>query len=433
MGRIPKRVMIISFDAVGRQDLDFLRTLPNFSGFLKGAGLCDHVNSVYPSVTYPAHTSVITGRMPKNHGIINNTKLQPGRERADWIYQRKYITGTTLYDEAVKKGMKTAALLWPVIGRSRINWAVPEIMVTRRWQSQVLANAVNGPLFYQLALHKRFGHLRDGVRQPALDHFIQACALYTLETYRPDFFLLHLTDVDTNRHIYGVHHEKVREALIRQDGRLGEILEKLAQTGDMADTSVILLGDHYQKDVENIAYLNYFFQKEGLFTVRDGRITGWRAVAKNCDGSCYIYINRRFRKDAVLQGKVRGILEELAGREDYGVGRIFTAGEAAALGADPDCFLMVEAKDGWAFLDEWEQGQKKVREEKRHFIRATHGYLPGDEGYQTFFAAKGCGIREVLVEREVALWDEGATIAALMGLDLGRVDGKVIEELLEKR
>lgn len=430
MGRIPKRVMIISFDAVGRADLDFLKTLPNFSSFFKGAALCSHVNSVYPSITYPAHTSIITGRMPKNHGVINNTKLQPGRERADWVYQRKYINSTTLYDEAKKKGMKTAALLWPVVGRSRIDWAVPEIMVTRKGQSQVLTNAVNGPLLYQLSLNRMFGHLRDGVRQPALDNFIQACALYTMETYRPDFFLLHLSDVDTNRHIYGVHHEKVTQALARQDERLGEIMQKLAQTGNMEDTCVILLGDHYQKDVEKIAYPNFFLKQEGLLTVRDGKIKGWRAIAKNCDGSCYIYINRRFLKDAALQRKVRGILERLAGREDYGIGQIFDAKEAAALGADPDCFLMVEARDGWAFLDEWEQECKTVREEKRHFIRATHGYLPRGEAYQTFFAAKGCGIRETLVEREIALWDEGVTIAALMGLDLGDADGKVIGEML---
>lgn len=433
MEKIPKRVMIISFDAVGRADLEFLKSLPNFGSFLQGAALCDHVNSVYPSVTYPAHTSIVTGRMPKNHGVINNTKLQPGRERADWIYQRKYITSTTLYDEARKKGLRTAALLWPVVGKSRIDWAVPEIMVTRKGQSQVLANATNGPLLYQLSLNRRFGHLRDGVRQPALDDFIMACALYTMETYHPDLFLLHLTDVDTNRHIYGVHHEKVDAALARHDKRLGEILDMLERTGDMEKTGVILLGDHYQKDVEMIACPNFFLRKEGLITVRDGRIRSWQAVAKNCDGSCYIYLNRHDRKNTALKEKVRRIAEELAAREDYGIGQIFDADKAAALGADPDCFLMLEAKEGWAFLDEWEREKKPVREEKRHFVRATHGYLPGREEYQTFFAAKGCGIREASVEREVALWDEGVTIAALMGLDLGAADGKVIGEVLDRR
>ena len=87
----PDRVMVISLDAVGNQDLEYMKTLPNFRAFFGEAALCDRVESVYPSLTYPAHTSILTGRMPVHHGICNNTKLQPGRERPDWIYQRKYI------------------------------------------------------------------------------------------------------------------------------------------------------------------------------------------------------------------------------------------------------------------------------------------------------------------------------------------------------
>lgn len=431
MGRVPKRVMIISLDAVGRSDLEFMKTLPHFCRFLDGAALCPHVNSTYPSLTYPAHTSVITGRMPKNHGVINNTRLQPRRECPDWIYQRKRIRGTTLYDEAKKKGMETAALLWPVVGRSKIKYAVPEVMVTRKWQNQILVNAVNGPVRYQLDLNRRFGHLRDGIRQPALDNFIQASAIYTIRKYNPGLFLLHLTDVDTNRHIYGVHHEKVKDALRRHDERLGEIMTTLSETGDMDDTSVVILGDHYQKDVKKIACLNYFLRQEGLIRVKEGRIADWQAVAKTCDGSCYLYLKDGGGTDGELETKVRRIVDELAARPDFGIGKVFDSREAAALGADPDCFLMLEAKDGWIFLDDWEQGRKNVKEEKKHFVRGAHGYLPQGEEYQTFFAAKGCGIRPCVVEREIALWDEGVTIAALMGLELGKTDGRIIEEILE--
>lgn len=430
MRKIPKRVMIISFDAVGAADLEFLRTLPNFGLFLKEAALCPHVNSTCPSITYPAHTSIVTGRMPKNHGIINNTKMQPGRERADWVYQRKYIKSPTLYDAAKKKGMSTAALLWPVVGRSGMDYYVPEVMVTRRWQTQVLVNAVNGPVRYQLELNRRFGHLRDGIRQPALDHFIQACALYTIRKYNPDLFLLHLTDVDTNRHIYGVHHPKVTEALRRHDDRLGEIMTALSETGDMNDTCVIALGDHYQKDVDKIAFLNHALWKEGLLTVEKGRLKDWRAISKNCDGSCYLYLKNGDRADSALQIRVRKLMESLKAEESYGIGRIFSAEEAAALGADPDCFLMLEAKEGWYFLDGWEQPVRAAQDGKQHKMRGTHGYLPQGEDYQTFFAAKGCGIKGGLAEREIALWDEGATLAALMGLDLGETDGSVIHEIL---
>lgn len=426
----PARVMIISFDAVGREDLPFLQSLPNFGAFFRKGALCPHVQSVYPSLTYPAHTSILTGRMPKNHGVVHNTKLQPGREKPDWICQRKYIRSTTLYDEARKNGWRVAALLWPVVGRSRIPYAVPEMMVTRKWQSQILVNALNGPIRYQLDLNRRFGHLRDGVRQPALDDFIHASALYTIRRYNPDLFFLHLTDVDTNRHIYGVHHEKALHALRRQDRRLGELLDALARTGDMEKTAVVLLGDHYQKDVQKIAFVNYFLRQEGFFELSGGRLKSWKAVAKSCDGSAYIYLNKRYRNDNKMKESLQNLLQKLERQADFGIRQIFDSRQAAGLGADPACFAMLEAKPGWCFLDEWETPVKKVQEEKRHATRGTHGYLPQGEAYETFFAAGGCGIRPGVLERRVALWDEGVTLAALMGLDLGQADGSVIREIL---
>ena len=53
--------------------------------------------------------------------------------------------------------------------------------MTRKWQNQILMNATNGPLFYQLDLNKRFGQLRNGIAQPQLDNFIQACKIEETE------------------------------------------------------------------------------------------------------------------------------------------------------------------------------------------------------------------------------------------------------------
>lgn len=448
MSRIPRRVMIISLDAVGRRDLEFMKTLPNFKAFFERGALCEHVKSVYPSITYPAHTSIVTGRKPSGHGIINNTKLQPDRDSADWICQRKYIKCTTLYDEAMKQGKKVAALLWPVVGQSKIPYSVPEVMVTRKWQNQILVNALNGPLFFQLDLNRRFGHLRDGIRQPALDNFVHESALYTIRKYNPDLFLLHFTDVDTNRHIYGVEHKKAQDAIRRHDDRLGEILKALEETGSMEETTVILLGDHYQKDAKHIVYLNEVLRKAGLLeflpaaqTARKGKsgdpgrsgdsgIRNWKVITKTCDGSCYVYLREGQNAPETLKKEVRCLFENLAQKPEYGIARIFSQQEAAKLGADPECFLMIEAKESYVFLDGCGQEFREVKDEKHHTLHGTHGYLPEGEDYETFFAAAGCGIMPGLIREQIALWDEGVTLAKLMGFDLGDADGKVITKML---
>ena len=85
--------------------------------------------------------------------------------------------------------------------------------------------------------------------------------------------------------------KEAKEALKRHDKRLGEIVRALEETGEMESTTVVLLGDHYQKDVDKVAFVNHALWKAGLLTVRNGRIKSWKAYAKNCDGSCYISVS----------------------------------------------------------------------------------------------------------------------------------------------
>ncbi len=433
----PKRVIVLSFDAMGAKDLSYMRTLPNFKAFLEGAAICENVKSVYPSITYPAHTSIVTGRWPKNHGIVNNTRIQPKRPTPDWFWQRKYIKGTTLYDEAIKKGFRTAALLWPVTAKSGIKWNIPEVLANRPWQTQVSASLANSSKLYLLDMNKRYGKLRDGVRQPALDNFVHACALDTIRRKDPDLFLIHLTDLDTNRHIYGVDHEKCTQAMQRHDRRLGEILAAVREASQKPgavsweETAVVILGDHYQKDTGQVVYPNYFLKEAGYLQTRGEKITAYQALAKNCDGCCYIYLKNSADAVGELGAKVRRLFEDLAKQPENGIARIFSGEEAAAMGADGECFLLLEAAEGFYFLDEAEVPARPVKEEKKHKMRGTHGYLPDKEGYATFFAMKGCGVQPGARVETMTLCDEGPTLARLLDVDLGRTDGSAVEELLE--
>ena len=89
--------------------------------------------------------------------------------------------------------------------------------------------------------------------------------------------------MDTNRHIHGVHAKEAREAMARHDKRLGEIFELLHRLNMAEDTNIIILGDHYQKDVEKIIYLNHVLVSHGYMTVENDKVTDWKAICKNCE------------------------------------------------------------------------------------------------------------------------------------------------------
>jgi len=241
---IEERLILLSLDAVGAEDLKYLRTLPNFSKILEKGSVCENVNSVYPSLTYPAHTSIITGKVPNHHGIVNNTLLQPHYASPDWASSRKQIQGTTLYDELRKKGWRTASLLWPVTGRGKITYNFPEIHANRWWESLPVKTVWNGSPGYCVQLLPYMKELAGGIKQPLLDDSLTKAAEFTLRKKNPNLLMVHFLDVDEHRHMYGVNHEEVTKALERTDRRLGEIYRVLEETGDMDKTTLVIFGDH---------------------------------------------------------------------------------------------------------------------------------------------------------------------------------------------
>jgi len=83
---VKRKLYIISLDAFGASDLEFAKTLPHFQEILSRSALVKEVESVYPSLTYVAHTSIATGMNPNRHGIIHNTHRQPERQSPDWYW-----------------------------------------------------------------------------------------------------------------------------------------------------------------------------------------------------------------------------------------------------------------------------------------------------------------------------------------------------------
>jgi len=461
MNRLTKHLCVVSFDGLGTSDFPFISELPHFKELLNRASYCARVYSVYPTLTYPAHTTIITGRLPRDHGIVDNTLLQPERESPDWYWYREHIQGPTLYDLAIDRGMTVAALMWPVTAKARIQYNLPEIFANRPWQNQLVVSLLNGSPWYQLALALKYGYvffkcLPKMELQPHLDDFTHKSLLYTLKRKRPDLTLVHYTDLDSMRHYHGVDSPEARAALRRHDARLGEIVATLKAAGMYEDTTLVVLGDHYSLDEDTGICLNALLCKHGYIRLDDrGRIKDYTAIAKSCGGSAYIYLKagntRRGREspgigsepvysgDAALEAVVRELRELLEDfNRQYGcLETIYTGDEARELGADPGCCLMVEAAKGYYFLDiVGEEPVIPIEEEQvgkvPHFTLATHGYSPYKENYTTVFIASGKGIKPGIVLEEMQLLDEGPTLAKLLGFELKQSEGRVLAEILDE-
>ena len=426
-----KYVIVISFDAVSEEDLEFLSKQPNFSKLIKNGALIKNVESVYPSLTYPAHATIVTGKYPKNHGVINNTVLDFKNDNPDWYWYRKYIKGDTIFDLAEKSGMKTCSILWPVTARSKITYNMPEIFCTKRYDNQILKSALAGSKIYQVNMNKRFGYLRQGMEEPYLDNFATEVAKKTIRELKPNLILLHLIDSDSQKHKYGIENKKVIESLKRHDERLGEIIESLKLAGIYEDSTIIALGDHSQINVNNVIKLNSILMKNDLINVNGNKIKSYKAIAKSCDGSSYIYLKNK--NDVETRKKVRDILNELKNKYSNVIEEVYNNEEIKNLGADINASFMIEAKRGYYFIDDFLGEAIEVIDESskiKHKLRASHGYLPSRDNYKTFFIAYGKTIKKGVVLEKGKLINHGPTIAKILAIDLRDCDGIVEERIL---
>lgn len=433
MDRLTDHLIVISFDCLSALDLPLLETLPYFRTLLQQGAIAPNVESIYPSITYPCHTTIVTGNYPNRHGVINNTLLQPGRLSPDWHWFRDSIKWTTLYDEVKKAGMTTAALLWPVTGKANIDYNMPEIFANRPWHNQIVVSLLSGSPLFQWDLNKRYGHIRKGLNQPELDNFVLESAVDTIKTKKPNLLLVHFTDLDTQRHYHGFSSEEATAAIHRHNERLRRIIEALKDSGIYENSTIVALGDHSALDENKVLNLNVLLHKHNFITTNSkGKLNNWKAYCKSCDGSAYIYL--KDPHDSVTFNEIAQLLHSLKDNPESGIEQVLSGEKAAEKGADGTCAFMVEAQKGYYFLEDFQGDylktitQEDVTADKKYTF-ATHGYSPEKAAYSTIFIASGKGIHPITLP-SIRLIDEGPTLARLLGVSLGETDGRVLEEIL---
>ena len=83
---LKQKLIVISMDALIAEDIDYLKDKPNFRWMLENGSWVEQVRSIYPTLTYPCHTTMASGCYPAKHGIVNNTHLCGETTEADILH-----------------------------------------------------------------------------------------------------------------------------------------------------------------------------------------------------------------------------------------------------------------------------------------------------------------------------------------------------------
>src|SRR3954471_7173932 len=105
------------------------------------------VRGVLPTVTFPSHTTLVTGVWPARHGIFNNTIFDPeGKDLGDWYWYSEDIRVPTLWKAAADAGYTVGSVSWPVsVGAPGITYNIPEYWRTFTAQEMKLLRALSTP------------------------------------------------------------------------------------------------------------------------------------------------------------------------------------------------------------------------------------------------------------------------------------------------
>lgn len=188
---LPPRVLVLSVDGLRPEGLE-LEGASNIAALMARGTAALGARTIFPSLTLPSHTSMLTGYAPSAHGVVWN----------DW-YPDRHLTVPTMFLIARRAGFRTTL----VAGKEKFH-------------------EFDEPGCLDTFL------LRSGDVAVANEAAVQALAGF-------DLMFVHMPDVDRVGHRSGWLSPEYDEQVVETDRAVGRVLAALPR-----GTTVILTADH---------------------------------------------------------------------------------------------------------------------------------------------------------------------------------------------
>ncbi len=351
-------------DATGEQ-------IPNLRKLLAGGQVADGVTGVWPTITWPSHTSLITGVRPDQHGILGNRR--PRSEGGDYYWSAHLIKVPTLLNCLADKGLTSAAITWPVTVDAPLTYNLPEYFQRRNGGSMDMASiaskAVPSTLVEDIS--------RDAPSFPQQwmdDRTRILAAVWLLQHKKPDLLLVHLVDLDSDEHDLGPFNPSSRAIVERTDELIGQLMSAMP-----SDYDLVVTADHGFERVDHAANLNVLLSQNGI----KGEVRSMGGIATTDDPSAAAFLRS----------------ESAAGKD--GIGRIIPEAELKQYAPElATSLLAVEPAEHFMFGfgapgNDRPSGSAAVAAPAYLTLpleKGNHGFWPTRHDYGSVFILYGPGI-----------------------------------------
>jgi predicted AlkP superfamily pyrophosphatase or phosphodiesterase len=401
-------VIVISLDGFPAYALDDARLPAPTLRRLIREGVTARMIAVNPTVTWPNHTTLVTGVRADEHGLLVNGSLVPTGAwppiKVDPMIDKvKMVHVPTVYDAAHNAGLTTAQIDWVAINNApTITWPFNE------WATP------SGPLEEEMIRKGAIAatDVQDFTKANILfrDQIWTRAAVYLIREHRPNLMLLHFLSLDSVHHAFGPKSLAATSAIAFLDSCVEKVVAAVHEAGMDDRTTFLIVADHgfkgYTKEIRPAIALAAADLAGKVYVVAEG-------------GTAMVYLDQA--QAAELLPKAVQVLQGVEG-----IDKVIGVDGFAALGLplpakDPQMSpLLLTAKDGYSFSGATGGPVTAAMPQ----LRGSHGYLNSDPEMDALFIARGYGVRMGALSGRISNLDVAPTIAKLLGVPLPSAKGK---------
>jgi len=392
--------------------------IPNLRRLVAEGAHATGVTGVLPTVTYPSHTTMVTGVAPAKHGVIANSPFDPFSKNLNgWYWYAEDIRVPTLWDACAKARIVTGSVDWPVTVGANITFNIVQYWRAENAEDRKVIRALSTPGLFAEA-EGALGPYTDGndysvagdVRRAAFN-------VYLLEKKKPRFHLSYFGALDEEEHKTGPYSAQTFAILEQLDAVIGQVRAAAERIGG-GRAIICVVSDHGFKLTVKEVNLNSALREAGLIELNEqGRVKSWRAFAWYGGGSAGIML--RDEKDDDARRIARDVLNRLANDPLSGMTKVADRGEARVMGGFPDAAFVVALRSGYR-LGSKLQGPVTLAVRPA----GTHGYAPDVPEMNSSFFIAGPGIAAGRDLGQIDMRDIAPTLAALLGVTLPSAEGR---------
>ncbi len=377
-------LLVVSVDGLDQRYLEQCDRMglriPHIRRLVREGQWSHGVIGVVPTITWPSHTTMITGVDPAVHAILSNRR--PASEGGDYPWSVKLLKARTLLDATHDAGLRVATVTWPVTVDAPVAFNLPEYFQRRRggaMDMRSIESKASPP-----DLPKRIAAMFPSFPQEWMDDRTRTQAIvYLLRTERPDLLLVHLVDLDSEEHDNAPFSREANAVLEYTDELLGHMLEALPAPYAMA-----LVSDHGFERVNTMVNLQTLAAAQGISSLHT---TGGVAIARD--------------------SLAAGFLAATAQEPRYGIGRKIPKDEVARFAPElAKAAAVYEPADGFMFASGPPSGQ--ILSKPRGI--GNHGHWP--TRYRAVYLLWGPGIRAERLP-EISQKEIAGRLAAVLGFN----------------